>query len=146
LPGPCSTPIFSGGPHAAHRGRRAVATADYPSLLAHLAAVPDPRDPRGIRHRLTALLAVAVCAVLSGARSLQAIGEWTADVSVPVLVALGVRADPWTVPQPPDEATVLRILADVDGGALDAAIGAWLQQLAPPPACGRRHPEQRGLA
>jgi predicted transposase YbfD/YdcC len=117
---------------AAHRGRCAVETADYPSLLGHLAAVPDPRDRRGIRHQLTTLLAVAVCAVLAGAKSLQAIGEWAADVPVEVLAALGVRADPWKVPQPPDEATVRRVLTDVDGDALDAAIGAWLQELAPP--------------
>lgn len=129
MPAHPSSPV---GRIAAHRGPGVVATADYPGLLDHLAAVPDPRDPRGIRHRLTAVLGVAVCAVLSGAKSLQAIGEWAADVPAAVLAALGVRADPWTGPQPPDEATVRRVLTDVDGDALDAAIGAWLQQLAPP--------------
>jgi len=37
-----------------------------------LAALPDPRDRRGLRHDLASVLAVAVCAVLAGARSLAA--------------------------------------------------------------------------
>ena len=39
-----------------------------------LAAVPDPRDPRGVRHTLTSLLLAAVAAVLAGARSFTEIG------------------------------------------------------------------------
>jgi len=46
----------------------------HSDLLAHLAALPDPRDRRGLRHQLSSVLAVAVCAVLAGARSLTAIG------------------------------------------------------------------------
>ena len=37
-----------------------VAAGERPGLLHALAAVPDPRDPRGVRYRLTSLLAVAV--------------------------------------------------------------------------------------
>jgi DDE_Tnp_1-associated len=40
------------------------------SLLADLAQIPDPRQRRGRRHALGAVLAVAACAVLAGARSL----------------------------------------------------------------------------
>jgi len=109
-----------------------VDVAACPSLLFYLAAVPDPRHRRGVRHRLVTVLAVAVCAVLAGARSFTAIGEWAADVPPEVLAALGVRADPWRVLQPPDEATVRRVLTDIDGDVLDAAIGGWLRQLAPP--------------
>ncbi len=49
------------------------------SLAGHLAGVPDPRDPRGVRHTLTSLLLAAVAAVLAGTRSFTAIGEWAAD-------------------------------------------------------------------
>jgi hypothetical protein len=38
------------------------------------------------------VLAVAVAAVLAGARSLAAIGEWAADAPGPVLAALGYAA------------------------------------------------------
>lgn len=47
------------------------------TLLSVLGRVPDPRDPRGVRYPLAGVLAVAVCAVLAGARSFAAIGEWS---------------------------------------------------------------------
>jgi hypothetical protein len=79
-------------------------------------------------------LAVAVAAVLAGAKSLAAIGEWAADAPPPVLAALGARRDPlrraW---RPPDEATVRRVLARVDPDALDLVIGRWLADQQPPP-------------
>jgi hypothetical protein len=37
-------------------------------LLKHLTQVPDPRDPRGVRHSLTSLLLAAVATVLAGAQ------------------------------------------------------------------------------
>jgi len=49
------------------------------SLLDDLARIADPRQRRGRRHALGAVLAVAVAAVLAGARSLVAIGDWAAD-------------------------------------------------------------------
>jgi hypothetical protein len=54
-------------------------------LPEYLAEVPDPREPRGVRHALTSLLLVSVAAVLAGARSFAAIGEWIADAPPPVL-------------------------------------------------------------
>src|SRR5207248_6810733 len=112
-----------------------VAPARCSGLLGRLAALPDPRDRRGLRHDLAGVLAVAVCAVLAGAKSLAAIGEWAADAPPGVLVALGIRAQPLTGwVRPPDEATVRRVLAFIDTDALDAAVGAWLQELHPPPS------------
>jgi predicted transposase YbfD/YdcC len=105
------------------------------SLLGYLAQLADPRHRRGRRHTLVGVLGVAVCAVLAGARSLAAIGEWASDAPGQVLAALGVRRDPWTGAwQPPGEATVRRVLARIDPDALDRAIGAWLasQQPSPP--------------
>ena len=71
-----------------------------PAWPEHLAQVPDPRDPRGVRHTLTSLLLAAVAAVLAGARSFTAIGEWAADAPPRVLAALGVRYDPLARPVP----------------------------------------------
>jgi len=48
-------------------------------LLGYLATITDPRQRRGRRHTLATILAVAAAAVLAGARSLAAIGEWVAD-------------------------------------------------------------------
>ena len=46
------------------------------SLREGLAQAPDPRWPRGRRHPLAAILALAVCAMLGGCRSLYAIAQW----------------------------------------------------------------------
>jgi len=79
------------------------------------------------------VLGVAVCAVLAGARSLAAIGEWASDAPCQVLAALGVRRDPLTGAwQPPGEATVRRVLARIDPDALDQVIGLWLADQQPP--------------
>jgi predicted transposase YbfD/YdcC len=97
--------------------------------------IPDPRDRRGLRHTLASVLALSAAAVLAGARSVTAIAEWAADAPPPVLAALGVRFDPFTRRcHVPGEATIRRVLARVDGDAVDATIGAWLaDRLRPPP-------------
>jgi hypothetical protein len=74
----------------------ALAPAQCRSLLDDLATITDPRQRRGRQHPLGTVLAVAVAAVLAGARSLAAIGEWAADAPGPVLAALGARRDPLT--------------------------------------------------
>ena len=133
MPALLCSPIGRIAAHRVDRGSGVVPDVSAcPSLLACLSAVPDPRHRRGMRHRLATVLAVAVCAVLAGARSFTAIGEWVADAPPDVLAALGVRADPWRVLRPPDEATVRRVMTDIDADALDMAIGGWLGQLAPP--------------
>ena len=74
--------------------------------MAALAEVPDPRARRGIRHRLVTVLAVAVCAVLAGARSYVAIAEWAHDLPLGVRVRLGITVDGRAerVGDPPDPA------------------------------------------
>jgi predicted transposase YbfD/YdcC len=102
-------------------------------LLEALGRVPDPRDRRGIRYPLVPVLAIAVCAMLAGARSYQAIAEWAADAPPRLRARLGL---PGAVP---DLATIWRVLTAVDPAALDAAAGAWVAaQLA-----GRRRPGTR---
>jgi len=84
-------------------------------LLGYLAQLADPRQRRGRRHPLVGVLGVAVCAVLAGAKSLAAIGEWASDAPGQVLAALGIRRDPLTGAfRPPAEATVRRVLARID--------------------------------
>ena len=99
-------------------------SADAPprDLLEALGRVPDPRDPRGIRYPLAAVLALAVCATLAGARSYAAIAEWAADAPARLRAGLGLRRG-----AVPDLATIWRVLTSVDPAALDAAIGAWVR-------------------
>jgi len=123
-------------------GERVLLAAGFPSLAGYLAHIPDPRDRRGMRHPLTSLLLSAVAAVLAGARSFAAIGEWVADAPPQVLGPLGVRWDPLTRRfEPPDEATIRRVLERIDAGALDCAVGLWLAARL---AAGQRRAPARG--
>jgi predicted transposase YbfD/YdcC len=91
-------------------------------LVAALATVPDPRARRGIRHRLVTVLALAVCAVLTGARSYVAIAEWAHDLPLGVRIRLGLTVARAT----PSESAIRRILQKVDPEALDRAVSNWL--------------------
>jgi hypothetical protein len=103
--------------------------ADLPTVLG---AIADPRYRRGIRHRLPAILGLAVCAVLAGARSFTAIAEWAADAEEATLAALGVTG------AVPSESTFRRTLQNLDADALDAAAGAWAARRTLPPREARR--------
>jgi hypothetical protein len=146
-------------PHIIAHSRGAARRPDAPvalaadqcrSLLDELATLTTPSKRRGRRHALGATLAVAVAAVLAGARSLVAIGEWAADAPGPVLAALGVRRDPLRrVYRPPGEVTVRRVLARVDPEGLDQVIGGgWPTSNHPTPGVaaggrGRRQVRMR---
>jgi len=64
------------------------------SLLDALERIPDPRHRRGIRHRPDSMLALAVCGVLSGARSVAALGEWAQELPQEALQRLEVSLSP----------------------------------------------------
>src|SRR4051794_41806291 len=57
---------------------QALSVAQSIRLLQALSAVPDPRRRRGRRYSLQSILLIAVSAVLAGARSYAAIGDWAA--------------------------------------------------------------------
>lgn len=96
-------------------------------LREYLDRVLDPRARRGVRHSVGSLLALTAAAVLAGARSFAAVGEWIADVPQQVLAKLGARFDPCQARYlAPEESTVRRVTQRIDGDVLDAAVGAWL--------------------
>ncbi|MET9465444.1 transposase family protein [Streptomyces sp. NPDC006544] len=59
---------------------------------ARLSALPDPRHRRGGRHTLASVLLTAACAVLAGARSQLAIGQWARHAPQDTLGRLGFHA------------------------------------------------------
>jgi len=67
------------------------------------------------------ILAVGLAAVLTGARSFAAIGEWVADQSGETLAALGASAG-----SRPSESTIRRAFARLDADLLDRVLGAFL--------------------
>ena len=89
-------------------------------LLLALRAVHDPRARRGRRHDVVAVLPVAVCAVLAGARSYLAIAEWARDLTPTVRARLGMGR------RPPCESTIRRALQTVDAAELDQVAATWL--------------------
>jgi predicted transposase YbfD/YdcC len=96
-------------------------------LLEALSGVPDPRERRGVRHRLGGLLAMAAAAMLAGSRSFYAIGQWVAGASQRTLKRLGARWDAGLgCYVPADEATIRRVCGLVDGEAFEQAVCWWL--------------------
>jgi predicted transposase YbfD/YdcC len=93
----------------------------WPSLYRYLAAVPDPRAPRGRRHPLPALLAQVVCALLCGATHLQAISDWGRDHSPELLAQLG-----FTRATGPCGATLHYLLSRLDWTALENQLRQWV--------------------
>ena len=90
-------------------------------LMEMLGTVVDPRKPRGVRHPVVTVVAIAICAALSGARGFNAIAEWAKDLTRDTLRQLGSKR--W---EPPSEPTIRRVLQHLDAQALDAKIGPWL--------------------
>jgi hypothetical protein len=64
---------------------------------------------------------VAVCAILSGAASFAAIGEWVADLPAEARIDLGLGAP---IPGP---VTIWRVLTRIDPASLETAIGTWIR-------------------
>ncbi|MFG3310329.1 transposase family protein [Streptomyces wuyuanensis] len=81
-------------------------------LVQLLAGIPDPRRRRGVRHPVGALIAVAVCAVVAGARGFTAIGEWARDTGAAALQRLGLQRGGV------DESTPRRLFARLDADRL----------------------------
>jgi predicted transposase YbfD/YdcC len=91
-------------------------------LMEVFAQVPDPRDPRGVRHDLPTVLTLAQTAVLAGSRTLLAIAEWTQDAARDTLSRIGIDPDRAL----PSESTIRRTLAQVDANELDSLMAGWM--------------------
>ena len=88
-------------------------------LIEVFAALPDFRQPRGKRHPLTAIFALACCAMLCGYRSYSAIAEWGRNYGVRIAQALGFTH------APPCAATLHTIFRHVNRDEFEAHLGAW---------------------
>ena len=93
-----------------------------PRLLEALSGLEDPRKPRGVRHPLPAILALAVCAMLGGARSLYAIAQWGRE-HPEFAQSLG-----FSRARTPCVATLHHLFRRLDVAAFEAALGRWAQE------------------
>ena len=90
-------------------------------LFELLVSFNDPRKRRGIRYPIECVLATALCAVLAGARSFAALGDWAEDQDTKTLVRLGSKHG-----RPPSERTFRRVLGSIDVEELDRCTGTWM--------------------
>ena len=98
------------------------------SLMAHLADVPDPRDPSGKRHPLVAMLAHACCAILCGCRGYAAISQWGRDQPIGFMHKLGYRRTPASF------GAFQALFSRLDAPALEAALARWVEHMLGPRA------------
>ncbi|MFG2043908.1 ISAs1 family transposase [Dactylosporangium sp. NPDC048998] len=113
-------PALSVTAPAADSGPAPITDGERGGLLHALAAVPDPRDPRGIRYPLAGLLTVAVCAVLAGASSFAAISDWLHDLDEQARTRLGFH-------RIPADTTMWRLLTRLDAELLAGVLAGWLR-------------------
>jgi predicted transposase YbfD/YdcC len=99
-------------------------------LIEVLADIPDMRARRGKRHPLSAILAMACCAMLCGYRSYSAIAEWGRNYGTGIAHALGFTHNT------PCAATLHTVFRHVDRDDLEAKLGTWAESLvgSTPPA------------
>ncbi len=90
--------------------------AETITLVAALAAVPDPRKARGRRYSLQAILMLALTGVMVGARSWTALAQWAREGQHQVRLC----------GPPPSLWTFRRVLCAVDVAAVEAALSAWV--------------------
>jgi hypothetical protein len=99
-------------------------------LLKVLLTIPDSRMARGIRHHRLAILSIAICAIICGARSFDAIAQWGKACSQKTLKRLRCRKNRRTeLYEPPSEPAIRRFLQSVDAQAIDLALMSWTQSI-----------------
>jgi len=91
------------------------------SLIEAMGRVPDVRKRRGRRYELAQVLALSVCAVACGARSLYAIAQFGRDHRELVCRALGIARG-----KTPCVATLHRVFRGLKVAAFEAVLGEWL--------------------
>lgn len=91
------------------------------SLLELLAEVPDPRSKHGKYHPLSAVLGLAVTAMLAGARGPEAIAQFGRDHGKWLAEALGFRRH-----KTPCKATFSNVFRALDVEAFEAKLAEWL--------------------
>lgn len=89
-------------------------------LIAILSEVPDPRNAKGKRPPLCAILALAVIAIMCGYRSYSAIAEWGHTYAPALVQALG-----FTRAKTPCAATLHNLFKKLDIAQLETVLTQW---------------------
>ena len=95
-------------------------------LLEILAQVPDPRSRHGRRHPLSAILSLAVLAMLSGAKSYQAIAQFGRDKGPALAHLLGFPRG-----KTPTKSTFSVVFRVLDVQAFEDLLSRWITSRLP---------------
>lgn len=97
------------------------ASTYVPSLMASLAEVTDPRQPRGVRHPFSGILALALLGLVCRIHEFAALRRWAAAHWRLLRRPLG-----FTRGRPPHATTLSRTLAKFSLEEFQAAFSGWL--------------------
>lgn len=101
------------------------------SFLAALNQLEDPRDPRGVRHPFSGIVALSLLGMLARIREMEVLVRWASLHWEELREALGFDRD-----QPPVATTISRTLAQCTVADVQAVFMAWL------PTCGEELPSE----
>jgi predicted transposase YbfD/YdcC len=94
------------------------------ALIDVFSSIPDFRQPKGKRHPLKAILALAAAAMLCGYRSYSAIAEWGRYYGQDFAAALG-----FTHKKTPCASTLHTILSNIDKQLFESQLGNWAEEV-----------------
>jgi hypothetical protein len=95
-----------------------------PSLMAALSEVADPRQPRGVRHPFSGILALTLLGLICRIHDFAALRRWAASHWRLLKKPLG-----FTRGRPPHPTTLSRTLAKFSLEEFQAAFSRWLQAI-----------------
>jgi hypothetical protein len=95
-----------------------------PSLLAALSEVADPRQPRGVRHPFSGILALALLGMICRIHEFAALRRWAASHWRLLQRPLGFKRG-----RPPHPTTLSRTVAKFSLEQFQAAFSHWLQAI-----------------
>lgn len=89
-------------------------------LIDLLATVMDPRKKRGVRYSSVAMLALALCACISGVKSYDGMGDYAKALPPDALRLLGFKRG-----KPPSESALRKFLQKLNAEEMDRKTGDW---------------------
>jgi hypothetical protein len=96
------------------------------SLADVFAQVPDPRDPRGVRHPLQGMLALVFLGLLARIREMAVLQRWAETHWHQLQEPLGFERD-----KPPHATTISRAIAGCELKTFATAFLAWVKTMVP---------------
>ena len=99
---------------------------ELPGLLEHFAELPDPRDPRGVRHELVDIVCISILAVICGANTYSQIHQYALAQEAWLRTFLRLPSGI------PSQDTFERIFSLLDPDAWQGAFLSWTKTLVLP--------------